>query len=62
MPLVASYKQLVLAFGEVWRAEWSALQGQVAVKILKAAMAEMDGNTRAEFEREAEFLQVRTKH
>eukprot|EP00730_Choanoeca_flexa_P001059 TRINITY_DN10464_c0_g1_i1.p1 TRINITY_DN10464_c0_g1~~TRINITY_DN10464_c0_g1_i1.p1 ORF type:complete len:1167 (+),score=185.02 TRINITY_DN10464_c0_g1_i1:1670-5170(+) len=49
------------AFGEVWRAEWSALHGQVAVKILKAAVVNMDDQTRDEFEREAEFLQ-RTRH
>eukprot|EP00049_Salpingoeca_infusionum_P014572 m.275540 g.275540 ORF g.275540 m.275540 type:complete len:1289 (+) comp15697_c1_seq6:223-4089(+) len=47
------------AFGEVWLANWDHIQ--VAVKILKANMMELDETTTDDFGREIEFL-MRTRH
>ena len=42
------------AFGEVWCGHWDGIE--VAVKVLRQSMLEMDDSVVAEFEREVEFM------
>lgn len=47
------------AFGEVWRGQWDGIN--VAVKVLRRALLEMDDSVKDEFEKEIDFMQ-RTRH